>query len=203
MNRKLLKVPVAGLLVAIAGIASAVPVQWTSASGGNDHWYEAVDAAVGSNYTWDQAFTDASSRSYNGMTGYLATVTSQAEQNFLFSQFPNAQAWLGGSDSGLEGTWKWMGGPEAGQTFYVEGQPGSQPGYSYWYGGEPNNAYGTENHLVFNWDSQGRWNDFTGNWGLSRYIVEYSSDQTGSVPEPATLVLVGAGLLLAARRRRS
>ena len=43
-------------VAALAGGASAVPVQWTAASGGNDHWYEYVDSMV----SWQDAFAATS-----------------------------------------------------------------------------------------------------------------------------------------------
>jgi len=206
MDRKLLKVAVAGLLAAAAGIASAAPVQWTSASGGNDHWYERVTPATVAGYTWDEAYADAPTRSWMGMTGYMATVTSQAEQNFLIATFGVGAAWLGGNDRATEGTWQWVNGPEAGQTFYNAGA-GSQPGYSNWNAGEPNNCCNGEDDLLYGYfgDAAAMWNDYgVPSFPNERYsyFVEYS-DQPSSVPEPATLALVGAGLLLAARRRRA
>ncbi|MGD1712813.1 hypothetical protein [Dapis sp. BLCC M172] len=39
------------------------------------HYYEYVPGA----YTWNQAKASAEARSYNGLQGYLATITSEAE----------------------------------------------------------------------------------------------------------------------------
>ena len=63
-------------------------VQWTTASGGNGHYYELVlPADPSENYSWTQANAAASSMTDNGSQGYLATVTSAAENAFLASQF--------------------------------------------------------------------------------------------------------------------
>ena len=90
------------------------------------HSYEIV---LG-NYTWDQALSAAAAQNYHGAVGYLATVTSAAEQqtiqNYLTAN-PLAVSgiWLGGSDSGVEGQWKWMAGPEVGTQFWNGNANGS------------------------------------------------------------------------------
>lgn len=195
-----------GTLLSLTSLgALAAPVQWTSASGGNDHYYEYVLRPTGGGYTWTDAAADASTRSHLGMTGYMATVTSQAEQDFIFGSITKLTAWLGGSDRDVEGTWRWVGGPEAGTVFHVEGAA-VQPGYSFWAVAEPNNCCSGEDDLQINWDmSTGRWNDHgaptspTATWG---YIIEYS--RANAVPEPASLALVMGALcgLGALRRRR-
>ena len=63
--------------------ALAVPVQWEVSAGGNGHWYEMIfdqQTAV-----WDVAAASAAAQTFDGMTGYLATITSAAEQLFLNS----------------------------------------------------------------------------------------------------------------------
>jgi hypothetical protein len=172
-----------GLAASMA--ASAAPVQWA----GNGHWYDVVLGVPGAapGFTWDEAFADAPSKSHMGMTGYMATVTSAAENAFLAANFGTAgTAWLGGTDRQTEGTWQWMNGPEAGQAFV----------YFNWYPGEPNNCCNGEDDLVTNWGPPGNWNDI----GLPSspdyrvgYMIEYSPAQNG-VPEPGVMALLGLGL---------
>ena len=57
------------------GVAGAVPIQWTVASGGNGHWYEHVYIAM----EWHPAKTFYESRSHLGLQGHLFTITSAAE----------------------------------------------------------------------------------------------------------------------------
>lgn len=101
--------------------------------------------------TGSMTWTDARQACIN-MGGHLVTSTSLAENNFLFSLWPNG--WIGLTDEQTEGVWKW-----------VTGEPYS---WSYWNGGEPNNA-GNEDYIQF--VGGGRWNDLP-NASLP-YVLEF------------------------------
>jgi hypothetical protein len=153
----------AAVLICTAALAApvslAAPVQWTVASGGNGHWYEFVYSPGG--FTFGQARAAALGASHLGMPGYLATVTSQAENDFIYAlaKYPvgavgtiydpanpsvslgttpvdgrDALTVLGGSDAVTEGTWAWFNGPELGSTFWVGNATGSAPGgtFAWW-----------------------------------------------------------------------
>jgi hypothetical protein len=194
----------AALSLGFVAAASAAPVQWTVASGGNDHWYEFIAADVqGQAFIWDEAFAASAASSFMGMQGYLATVTSQAEDRFVSATVADNQvAWLSGSDNGNEGVWSWRAGPEAGQIFWNNGVTLI---YANWGSGEPNNCCGGESFLQTNFS--GGWNDHggPGNAGQRNgYVVEYSQPRV-QIPEPMTLALVLPALLAAgglARKRR-
>jgi hypothetical protein len=174
-----------GLTALTALQAAAVPLSFGSNA------YELIlvaDPYNGMNNSWDTASAAAAASVYKGVHGHLATVTSQQENDFLVSLIPVVfteftGAWLGGKSP--EG---WLVGPEAGQPFT----------YTNWGGIEPNNegyAYmnlGTTPFLV-----PGLWMDDSNVQGVPEpggdpvigYFVEYES-----VPEPATWLLLAAGL---------
>lgn len=173
-----------GLAAAVsAGGAAAAPVQW----GGNGHWYEFIDGR----FDWFSARDAAAAMTHMGMPGYLATITSAAEQAFLDGLDPGTPngAWLGGSDADVEGVWRWVTGPEAGQLFT----------YTEWSPGEPNNS-GNEDYL-HGWFNP-NWNDVPASY-ITGYVVEFSD--TARVPLPAALPLMAGALggLALFRRRRA
>jgi hypothetical protein len=145
------------------------------------------------------------------MSGYLATVTSAAENNFLIANF-NLRGFLGGSDAEVEGDWRWVVGPEAGQLFFQGEYPDPNREtliYSDWGGNEPNDfdnrpfgfPYAGEDYLQFDPERGSEWNDVPGDPYMSDgYYVEFSA-----IPEPSAFALAGiaaiALLTYAARRR--
>jgi expansin (peptidoglycan-binding protein) len=182
-----------GLLNAIAlagatcaGSVLATPVQFAD----NGHWYEFVSTRL----NWDDARAAAGSASYNGLTGYLATITSAAENTFAATLLNGLSAYVGGSDAAVEGQWMWLTGPEAGTAF----------GYTNWNVGEPNNAGTAQNEDVLHIGvaRTGGWNDMaaTNTYG---YLIEYSALPT-TLPEPSTvlLTLAALGAAVGLRRRR-
>ena len=157
----------------------------------NRHIYEFVFETGGR--TWAQANTAANARTYveDNITyyGYLATISSQAENDFIFSVV-KSDAWIGLSDNetlvrnaqsraGITDTatvgvndYYYVSGPEQGTplTFYG------------WAAGEPNNS-GTEDFAEF-YNSNGKWNDLNGTQPLG-YIVEYGGAGFGGPVESA------------------
>lgn len=88
-------------------------------------------------------------QSCNSKGGYLATLTSQEENDFVYSyilQQGFESAYFGLSDSANEGTWEWC--------------TGEPLDYTNWHSGEPNNEYSNENYALFYYKfSDGSWND--------------------------------------------
>lgn len=162
--------------------ASALPVQWTVADGGNGHWYEFVREWV----PYSTALADAASRVYDGLTGYLATITSAEENTFVRSVADTQNPWGSGttlllalSDSGNQGTWSWQAGPEFGDT----------ASYTNWYAWEPASWPGADYALM---DGSGGW--FAGNqYYNATYVVEYGAAAPAPiVPLPASGVLLAS-----------
>ncbi len=153
--------------------------------GGTGHFYEYITSA---SITWSSARAAAVARSYLGLKGYLATLTSAEENAFANSKLGGAAAWLGGSDAVTETYWMWRDGPEAGMVFCIGTNPCvSQNGaYVNWNSGEPNNS-SDEDYLQFIAGGTGKWNDLPNSSGsIQGYVVEYG----GTAGDP-TLHITG------------
>ncbi len=148
------------------------------------HFYEFVPNL---GITWTAARDAAALRTYYGLRGYLATLTSQAEADFSGSQAQGA-GWIGASDAAIEGDWRWVTGPEAGTPFWTglaNGNTVAPTNFAYWNGGEPNNsgnedyAHITNPSVVRSPGGLGSWNDLSntgagsGPYQPQGYIVEY------------------------------
>ncbi len=71
--------------------------------GFNGRFYDVLSGAT--NYT--NAESRAAATTYNGMTGYLATINSIEEYAFIHWVMRAGSAWLSGTDRDSEGTWKY------------------------------------------------------------------------------------------------
>jgi hypothetical protein len=141
------------------------------------HYYEYVPSL---GITWTNARDAAALRTFNGLQGYLATISSQEESDLLGSQAPGA-GWIGASDAALEGDWYWVTGPEAGTLFWRGNATGTAFGYEFWNNGEPNNS-GDEDYAHITAPGvglPGSWNDLSNTGAASGayqpqgYLVEY------------------------------
>ena len=78
--------------------------------------------------------------------GYLVSISSQQEQEWLIQQFGGTRLlWIGFTDSVVEGIWRWSSGEAV--------------SFTNWASGEPNDDQGNEDYAVMNWGSPGFWND--------------------------------------------
>lgn len=155
----------------------------------NNHVYEVVASTA----SWTDAKNAALLKTVpklGGGTcpGYLATITSPEENDFVYGKVREA-SWLGGSDATTEGSWYWVTDPDISSTKFWQGTGSSSGGaatnsmYTNWNGaGEPNNSGSNEDAIQML--SSGLWNDLpdTGST-LTKYIVEYGS--TSCTPEAA------------------
>ena len=137
---------------------------------GNGHYY----AFTQENATWHDAFSRSNvNLGQLGTNGYLATVTSADEQNFIFNysfnggKIPNP-GFLGATDSEKEGTWTWRAGPETGQVFRTSN---TNQMYTNWDKGEPNNS---SNQDYLQIKTSGYWDD-RDPASINGYVTEWGS----------------------------
>ena len=145
----------------------------------------------------------------NNYNGYLATITSAAENSFLPSLTGGDvnNAWLGASDAATEGDWRWVTGPEgaensgAGRPFWSGDASGAPVGseYNNWRTvppAQPDAASAGEDYLEW---APTFWNDLP-DAGLSGRPEGYFAEFNTQIPEPSTgwllvTAVVGVGVL--------
>jgi hypothetical protein len=156
------------LIAGAAGAQSTQPVEWKVSEGGNGHWYQAVSQAL----TWSQARQQA-----QAMGGYLATITSAAENAFIVSIGNVCNYWLGGFQPSESyepnGNWQWVTGEP------WLGRWGEQLGYSNWETSQPDNAFNSEHVLAFHdvpYYNSVRWNDKEDRIPRPGFVIEWAGD---------------------------
>jgi hypothetical protein len=138
----------------------------------NGHMYKSVAASI----DYANAKSLASQSTFDGVQGYLVTITSQDEQNFIVEKTSQNNIWIALEDTAQEGYWRISAGPEAGTLIKTaNGQfNGNISGqYNNWCGGEPNNS-GNEDAAVTKWGGGGCWNDLPASgYRGGGYVIEY------------------------------
>jgi len=176
------------------GAATVGPIQWASASGGNNHYYD----FIAGNIQWTDANVDAQSRVFQNVSGHLATITSVEEKEFLRLNVVNQRGWLGGFQdnqapdySEPDGGWRWI----TGETW----------DYANWAAPEPNEFVAGEMFVEIDPASDSPdgvgWSDNSDfEFFNEGYYIEYA------VPEPSAVALAAVSLLavfhVRTRRRR-
>lgn len=191
-----------------AATAPTVWFQWSSGSGGNDHWY-GVSPDRG---TWADMNALTVGQSYD-----LVSLSSAGEEEFVSALVPGYTiagwtqgedlahyAWTGLNDVDNEGTFTWT--------------DGSLLDYTHWAGGEPNNTFdfggfvSDEDAVVLNWFTfNAGWNDLPAGSAHPAFILPAifeSVDAPAEVPEASHAAAVGGAAILAfglwrARRARA
>lgn len=146
------------IVLVLPCLAVSDPIQWEIADGGNGHYYEKVLMSL----SWEEARDYAFSQSWIGLPGYLASISSEEENLWLFNTLSGQDCWLGGfqpegSDE-PSGGWSWS-----------NGEPWF---YSNWGPGEPNDS-GNEDYLQFS--TAARWNDL--GHSPRYFLVEYGEGE--------------------------
>ncbi len=137
----------------------------------NGHFYRPISTGA----TYPNAKTLSSQQTFKGQTGYLVTITSSDEDNFIFNNVPQNQIWFALTDEVVEGQWRIDAGPEAGTL--IKTSNGQTAGnivgqYNNWAGGEPNNS-GNEDYAVTKWNGS-QWNDLPAHFSCP-YVIEFGT----------------------------
>jgi len=151
MTSKTLSVTLGAALLALAGAAAADSEKLLNPA--NRHTYQRFDDVL----EWGPAKTDC-----EGRGGYLATLTSQAENDWVADHImpgnPDVSAFAGGYIDAPGDPWG----------HWVTGEDWS---YTHWFPGEPNNLGGME--VVLEFANNGYWNDMPNTASLP-HICEWS-----------------------------
>ena len=152
----------------------------------NGHFYRPV-----AGFTSITGFSGTSSTGYNnlktyctqqtfkGQAGYLMTITSSDEDNFVYLNVPQSNIIFALTDNVTEGRFVIDAGPENGTVTRI-GTTNQQGQYNNWAGGEPNNWGSGEDYVVTKWSGGNQWNDygpeatpFPG--GIGGYVIEFGT----------------------------
>ncbi|HEX3027894.1 MAG TPA: lectin-like protein [Clostridia bacterium] len=126
----------------------------------NGHYYEVFNNA-----------TDYATATFNCdlFGGHLVTITSQAEQDFVFSLVGTSDTWLGGELK--NGKWTWV----TGENFSA---------YQNWIPGQPSDPE-DEQYLGI-WEGKGQWNDYRAS-SSNIYVCEWENNTSINNPSKASV----------------
>ncbi len=190
--------------------ATAQPVQWPVAEGGNGNYFEVVVHSA--DISWNDARTAAEARSFMGHAGILASAATQPKDFFLRElAAATPGAFQLESPGGFSGPWiggfQLPGSMEPAEGFtWINGDTWN---YTNWFNGEPNDGAGDvpseEAVQLFTQTAPVqpaniRWNDlFAGDgpfFPVNSYVVEYV------IPGPSAVLVLGFGGVIALGRRQ-
>ena len=201
----------------LIGISASLNLSGAAYNSGNGHYYKFVSTSL----TWTDAKAAAAASTFNGLTGYLATITSAEENAFIVGKTGGTSSWIGASDeysqinaatsaatfanqTAAEGHWYWVTGPEAGTEFWDEAGNTSSSAdgrisgkFQYWNNAINQSGWGSEPN-----DSGGEHYvqlrvGGTGNWNdlpsssSLPYVVEYGDSGSDALKEVSTTIEVG------------
>lgn len=162
-----------GTLAVTAPVLGAVPVL----DGVSGHLYDAVAADGGIN--WTDARAAAESMSSGSCQGYLASITSAEENDFILANFPSVAPMIGNG--------YWIGGYQPAETTPADAGwtwvSGEAFGYADWSAGQPDDGgvYADEDAIHFLSGGLGGvigWADLNQAETTPGYVVEFEGDCT-------------------------
>jgi hypothetical protein len=134
----------------------------------NEHYYQLIHVDPG--VTWEEAHDLAAAQSAEGLTGYLATITTLEEHTFISTSIPQIAlqtTWLGATDDRFKGFFQWHNGESDGYGVGIAGM------YASWSAGQPDGG-AAENCLASN-GAFASWSDEECGRTLGYVLVEYSA----------------------------
>lgn len=173
---------------------------------GTPHYYVWVPGVI----TYENAYNAAKTFYFQGMRGYLPTITSQGENQTL-TNIAAYEGWSGGArtpdntddkrtitrptrNNTTGADYKWLCGPETG-FFYHRGPTYNAGGamngaFAAWNNNEPNDSGSTENVMQVNYTAALLWNDYAPtNGNIKGYFIEFGGTgkpySVGSANYPA------------------
>ena len=165
------------------------------------HYYRYVSTGT----TWALAKSAAANTTLFGLYGYLAHITSKAENDFIANEITAPNIWMGATDQAVEGQWKFDGADIPGENDVFNIWAGannltsSKTGYGRndWYSGrvagwnalEPNNGAGgaAQNCGVTNYININNWDDLACS-NTQGYLIEFGG-RSGETSTAATRTL--------------
>ena len=153
-------------------------------NGVNGHFYRPLTTTA-DRTTYTNARSRSLATTFKGQQGYLVTITSTSEEEFIRVNVPATNVWFAATDEVIDGRWVVDAGPEKGTLMKTQnGQTAGniQGVYNNWCPGEPNGSNGSENYAVAKWNGAACWNDLSNNWN-NPYVIEYG---TWTNPDDAT-----------------
>jgi hypothetical protein len=161
------------LLICLPALAQAFPMQWSAAEGGNDNWYFIIVGEA----TWEEADVWASTLYWRGLQGHLATITSQAEQDWLYQTYfvtigvagaVNIGAYQINGSAEPDGGWSWVTDEEW--------------DYTNWHADEPNDDPESASYAAMVADGElwyGEWDDHDGS-PIEYHLIEFEDAVIGT-----------------------
>ncbi len=174
-------------------------VEWKRSDGGNGHFYQAVAVDPGLGISWKDA--DAYAQAHGG---YLATIASQSENDFVFALVDDPIFWRPTS-SGQNLMGPWLGGsqpagsPSPAQGWHWVANQGTFT-YTNWSPGQPDNSDPGEEALEFySLHAPARspqWNDTSAGNPKKGFIIEFDTNPNVAAPASPTVSTGNATPLL-------